>query len=233
LVGGVAEPPVTIEEAPLPVAPPLPVAARAPVFQPLSPTRYKLQITASAELREKLERLRALMRRDVPDGDLAAVIERAVTRELQRLEARRFAKTRAPRKEVNEADNAPDSRYVPTAVRRFVDQRDGSQCCYVDEQGRRCPERYDLQYHHRVTFARGGRHDPENMCLMCPSHNRYLAELEYGREKMSRYWRSNRDEAKSSQTSEGASDRSPHPEDVQRERPPLTRDALGPEQDRP
>jgi hypothetical protein len=30
---------------------------------------------------------------------------------------------------------------------------------------------------------------------MCGPHNRYLAELEYGREKMARYWRSTRAES--------------------------------------
>jgi hypothetical protein len=78
---------------------PLPAPARAPAFQPLSPARYKVEFTAGAELRDKLERLRALMRSEVPDGDLAAVIDKAVTRELERREARRFAETRFPRTE--------------------------------------------------------------------------------------------------------------------------------------
>jgi hypothetical protein len=57
-----------------------------------------VQFTASAEFYHKLEKLRALMGSKVPDGDLAAVIEQAVTEKLERLEARRFARTRAPRK---------------------------------------------------------------------------------------------------------------------------------------
>jgi hypothetical protein len=68
------------------------------VVQPLAPGRYKVQFTASAVLHDKLERLRALMRSRVPDGDLAAVIEEAVTEKLERLEARRFANTTTPRK---------------------------------------------------------------------------------------------------------------------------------------
>jgi hypothetical protein len=65
------------------------------VIEPLAPSRYKIQFTASAELRDKLERLRGLMRASVPDGDLAAVIEQAVTEKLDRLEARRFGRTKA------------------------------------------------------------------------------------------------------------------------------------------
>ena len=53
-----------------------PASARtrpAAVVEPLAPARYKVQFTASAELCDKLERLRALMRPSVPDGDLAAI----------------------------------------------------------------------------------------------------------------------------------------------------------------
>ncbi len=39
------------------------------------------------------------MRPSVPDGDLAAILEEAVTEKLQRLEAKRFGKTSSPRKE--------------------------------------------------------------------------------------------------------------------------------------
>ena len=53
----------------------------APV-QPLGPARYSVRFTASAELREKLTRLQALMRSSVPDGDLAAIIEQAVSEKI-------------------------------------------------------------------------------------------------------------------------------------------------------
>ena len=46
---------------------------------PLVPSRYQVRFTASAELRDKLERLRALMRPSVPDADLARIIDTAVT----------------------------------------------------------------------------------------------------------------------------------------------------------
>jgi hypothetical protein len=82
-----------------------------PRVEPLSPARYKIQFTASAELHEKLKRLRALMRSSVPDGDLAAIIEEAVTDKLERLEAKRFAKTKSPRRSVEQADMSAKSRY--------------------------------------------------------------------------------------------------------------------------
>jgi hypothetical protein len=61
-------------------------AAKAPYKapEPLSPARYKIQFTVSAEFRDKLERLRRLLRASIPDGDLAAVLEMAVTEKLDR-----------------------------------------------------------------------------------------------------------------------------------------------------
>ncbi len=164
------------------------------VVQPLSPGRYKVQFTASAEFHHKLERLQALMgSKGQPQGcDLAAVIEQAVTEKLERLEARRFARTRAPRKgpaETEDACTVPPSRYIPAAVRRAVWERDGGRCRYVDEHGRRCKERDQLQLHHRHPSGLGGDHSVQNIRLMCRAHNDYLAQSDYGRDKMARHRR--------------------------------------------
>jgi 5-methylcytosine-specific restriction endonuclease McrA len=158
--------------------------APPPTVQPLAPGRYKVQFTASAELRDKLERLRALMRSSVPDGDLAAIIDEAVTEKLERLEGRRFARTRAPRKEISDREKAPSSRHIPAAVRRAVYERDGGRCRYVDAQGRRCTARNRLEFHHRHPFGHGGDHSVDNVSLACRAHNNHLAEIDYGREAM-------------------------------------------------
>ncbi len=158
--------------------------------EPLAPSRYKIQFTASAELKDKIERLRGLMRGSVPDGDLGAIIEEAVTEKLERLESRRFGKSKAPRKSVEETDTSPSSRYIPAPVRRAVAERDGNQCTFVDARGRRCRERHGLEFHHRQPYARDGDHSPTNVQMMCPAHNGYQAEIDYGKETMERYRRS-------------------------------------------
>ena len=157
--------------------------------EPLSPGRYKVQFTASAGLRDKLERLTALMRSSVPDGDLAAIIEHAVTEKLERLEARRFARTNAPRKCLSDSDTSPSSRHIPAAVRRMVHERDGGRCRYVDGQGHRCAARGDVEFHHRRPFGHGGDHSPEGISLLCRTHNRYLAEVDYGQLRMAKHRR--------------------------------------------
>jgi hypothetical protein len=180
-----AQPPV-VQAAP----PPLPVKPPAAAVEPLAPARYKISFTAGPELYGKLNRLRALMRTSVPDGDLAAIIEEAVTEKLERLESKRFAKTSAPRKSLAEADTSPDSRYIPAPNRRAVGARDSDQCTFIDAQERRCTARDGLEFHHRSPYGRDGDHSVENLCLMCHAHNAYLAELDYGKDVMDRYRRS-------------------------------------------
>lgn len=205
------------------------------VVEPLAPSRYKVQFTASAQLKDKLERLQALLPSEVSDGDLGTVIERAVTETLERLEARRFAKTRPPARTTTAAQSSTAARthtitqattaiqpaihtqtqaqtqtataaasrprssnlplpgarghvrHIPAAIRRAVHQRDGGRCRYVDETGRRCPERHRLEYHHLHPFGLGGGHTPENLRLMCRIHNLYLAEHDYGPKAMAAY----------------------------------------------
>jgi 5-methylcytosine-specific restriction endonuclease McrA len=152
--------------------------------EPLAPGRYRIQFTASASLKDKLERLRALM--DDPEGDLARVIETAVTEKLERLEAKRLGRVRLPRTTLQQTKVAPTTRHVPAAVRRVVHERDGGRCGFVDVRGHRCSERRRLEFHHRYPFGRGGDHSPPNLTLLCRAHNRLMAEQDYGRQTLER-----------------------------------------------
>ncbi len=163
---------------------PPPSTLQAPAITALSPARYKVQFTARTELRDKLERLQALLRED-----LATAIETAVAEKLDRLEAKRFALTRTPRRTLEATDTSPRSRHLPAAVRRSVHERDGDRCTFVLRNGNRCPEHRGLEFHHREAYGRGGNHDPENVGVMCRQHNAYVAELDYGKEHMAKFRR--------------------------------------------
>jgi hypothetical protein len=177
-----------------------PASART---EPLAPERYKVQFTASRQLRDKLPPPPFGLRRafdealaksnqhlqELMEEDLAAVIEAAVTEKLERLEAKRYAQSRTPRKSLEQTDISPRSRYIPAAVRRVVWRRDGGQCGFVDQTGRRCTERRGLELHHHEPFGRGGAHDPNTISLRCRTHNAYLAERDYGKEEMYKYRR--------------------------------------------
>ena len=185
-------PPSPNREAPAQAPPSSPPPEREPAkapersnVEPLAPARYKVQFTASAELKEKLERLAALM----PGKDLAEVVELAVTEKLERVEAKRFGKVKNPRKSVEEVVTSPDSRHIPDPVKRAVCERDQYRCTFVSKDGRRCSAREWLEFHHDDPYALGGDASVENIRLLCHSHNAYMAELDFGEEKMRRYRR--------------------------------------------
>jgi 5-methylcytosine-specific restriction endonuclease McrA len=179
------------------------VVAGPAVVQPLAPARYKVQFTASDALKVKLDRLAAEMRHQVPDGDLATLVEIAVTEKLAAIEKRRYARTSRPsilsegsakrepsrgtRTSLAATDTKPTSRAVPAAVRRAVRERDGDQCTFVAADGRRCSERGGLEFHHEDPFGRGGPHAVENVRLLCRAHNQHLAERDYGAAHMMRF----------------------------------------------
>jgi hypothetical protein len=59
---------------------------------PLSPRRYKLQVTIGQETRDKLNELQALLSHQIPDGDPAEILDRA----LDALRHARHQQHRAP-----------------------------------------------------------------------------------------------------------------------------------------
>jgi len=144
----------------------------------LSPERFALQVTIGEATQRKLLRAQALLRHQVPSGDLAEVMDLALDALLDRVEGRKFGKTRAPRR----ARPCSDGRYVPRDVRREVVARDGMQCSFVSEDGRRCDETGFLELDHVVPVARGGEATVETVRVLCRTHNQHEAERILGRD---------------------------------------------------
>ena len=73
-----------------------------------------------------------------------------------------------------------DPRHIPASVRRAVWQRDGGQCTFVSDLGRRCAARTRLEFDHVVPVARGGTATVGGLRLRCRAHNQYEAERVFG-----------------------------------------------------
>jgi hypothetical protein len=116
----------------------LPVPQLSPgTIAPLTPERYRIQLTVSRETHDKFRRAQVLLRHAVPSGDAAEIFDRAVNLLVEQLERQRFAQTeraRAPK------PGPGPSRHIPAAVRRAVWRRDGGCCAFVGTEGR-CGER--------------------------------------------------------------------------------------------
>ena len=127
------------------------------------------------------------MRHDLPDGDLAQVVERALDLLIQDRMKRRFGVGRKAKAHRSRARKPkPGSRHIPNAVRREVVARDDLRCTFISSEGVRCNERGLLQLHHEDPFSRGGPATTSNIRVMCASHNQLLAERDFGRGFMRR-----------------------------------------------
>jgi hypothetical protein len=155
---------------------------------PLSPRRYKLQVTIGQKARDELAELQNLLSHQIPDGDPAAVVERALGVLLTETKKKKGALTDKPRVRRKTGGrgkkNGGRTRAIPAHVRREVFRRDGGRCAFVDGEGRGCESAWQLEFHHCVPYGRDGPHTTDNIELRCRAHNQFEAGLEYGREFM-------------------------------------------------
>ena len=154
-----------------------PAAPRRPVVSPLAPDRYEIRFTASAQTREKLRLAQDLLRHAIPSGDLAEIIDRALTVLLADLARKKFGATERPRAS---RGTAPGSRDVAAKVRRVVWPRDHGTCTFVSKNGRRCNERAFIEFDHIHPHGARGEGTTDNIRLLCRAHNAYHSELFYG-----------------------------------------------------
>lgn len=94
----------------------------------LSPGRFKLEVTLGQEAHDKLEQLQELLRHQNPTGDLARIVERALSELLERETKRRFAQTKSAEPRV--ADKLDQAKHETEAtdslprVSREIDRAD-------------------------------------------------------------------------------------------------------------
>ena len=150
-------------------------APRAEV-KPLAPEQYKVQFTVSRGTYQNLREAQDLLRHRIPNGDVAAIFDHALTLLVRELRKSRHAACARPR--VTSAGVA-HARHIPAAVKRDVWTRDRGQCAFVGAAGR-CTERGFLEYHHLVPFADGGETRTDNLELRCRAHNAYEAQRWFG-----------------------------------------------------
>jgi hypothetical protein len=153
--------------------------------EPLGGERYCVRFTADRELHAQIEELRALMRHQIPDGDVGKILARAVAVLLEQVRKRKLGQTDKPRPAKPTGERS--SRHVPARIRREVSKRDGERCTYVSPGGRRCGAREFLEFHHADPWARSRAHAVEDLTLRCRAHNQYAATRDFGERHMARF----------------------------------------------
>jgi len=145
-------------------------------LDPNAPDLVTLRVRLRRETHDRLRRAQELMRHAIPNGDVAEVLDRALTLLVSDLERKKLGKVSRPRRP---REPTPGSRHVSAAVRRAVTERDGGRCAFVGPLGR-CVETGFLEFHHREPYALGGPPTVDNIELRCAVHNRYEAEQVFG-----------------------------------------------------
>src|SRR5215213_8366089 len=167
-----------------------PAKTKRAIIEPTSPNRYRLQFTIDQETHDRLRRVQALLAREIPGGDPAAIFDRALKMLEAHVEKTKLAGVSRPREPQPQppsirsaTDNpggTPASRHIPHETRRTVWKRDGARCAFVSAEGRRCTERKFLEFHHLRPYARQGPPTVDNIALRCRRHNQYEAEMFFG-----------------------------------------------------
>jgi hypothetical protein len=154
-----------------------PLRVRPAAVEPLSPDRYKLQLTIAGDTLEKLRLAKDMLGHAIPSSDDAAILDRALTALLAELAKKKFADTRNPRPSRGTKAGA---RAPSAQVKRAVWLRDLGRCAFVGPSGHRCGERRFVEFHHLDPYALGGEATVDQIQLRCRRHNDYEGRLYLG-----------------------------------------------------
>jgi hypothetical protein len=83
-----------------------------PIVQALSPQRYRMQFTIGQDTRDRLRRVQALLRRRIPDGDPAAIFDRALHL-LEEVEMKKHGFAASPKRLRNKPGGNYENRIRP------------------------------------------------------------------------------------------------------------------------
>jgi len=166
----------------------VPSQVSSPAVVPLSPDRYKLQLTINGETLDRLRVAKDMLGHAVPSGDDAEVIDRALRALIAELARKKFADTPTPRSggrtpamhSDSDVVRKPASRHVPAAVKRAVWARDLGRCAFVGTNGHRCNATRFVEFHHVDPYALGGEATVEGIQLLCRRHNDHEGRLYFG-----------------------------------------------------
>ena len=138
---------------------------------PLAPDRYKVQFTVTRETYDKLRQVQDLLRHSVPNGDPAAIFDRALTLLLTELRKRKLGLTNQPR---SAGIQNRSSRCIPASV----NARSGNATAAgARSQGRRVDAPREASWNSTIVipFAAGGPTTADNLELRCRAHNAHEA----------------------------------------------------------
>jgi len=143
-----------------------------------------IHFTADREFEELLKKAKAKLSHKYPEGKLREIFKEALSTLLE--EKPKSKRSALPQK------LEKHSRYIPVAVKEEVWARDEARCSFVSPDGKACGSTHFLEWDHATPFCLGGRSDnPENIRVLCRTHNRLMATQTFGMDYIEKKIRAN------------------------------------------
>jgi hypothetical protein len=162
-----------------------------------------ITIEAGPELINMIDELKALLSHKYPNGELSDILKVALPLAIREIKITKGLSTRkvthsnpstTPKSatasspststsSMKSQSNNPNkslqstkvvTRTIPTSVKRFVWQRDGGRCQFIDPNTKlKCGSQFQLEFDHVRPWSVGGDHSAGNIILCCSQHNKY------------------------------------------------------------
>ncbi len=156
----------------------------------------EVKVILNEKVISKLNKLRGLLSHKHPNMSYSELIDELTNIAIKKL----YPEQREPRKQITQSEglktptsavdqtSKENTRYIPSAVKRAVWKRDKGQCVFKESVNHeQCGSKFQLEYHHELPFAKGGRPLAENIKLYCKRHNIHRAITDFGKERMQEF----------------------------------------------
>jgi hypothetical protein len=155
----------------------------------VSESQVSVQLTFTREQFEKLKRIQELLSHTHLGSSHAELLDAAMDVFLEKKDPlKKLVKPRAaPCDTAAEVEMryAKPAKSLTPSTRNAVLKKSGGQCEYRESKmGHRCASRHFLEIDHIQPRALGGTNVPDNLRVLCRTHNLLVAERVFGREKI-------------------------------------------------
>lgn len=160
--------------------------------RPQGDESIRVEMTLSKEQFDDLRHAKDLLSHQCPNGNWSEVITALAQKFIQSKLGKKESANQGTGKEIAQGNTATkvtaaarSRQYrpaLPTRIRRQVFAKAQHQCEFVSrETGARCTSKFQLEIDHRKPLALDGGDEPENLRILCRSHNQRAWQMCNGR----------------------------------------------------
>lgn len=150
-------------------------------IRPVTETRLEMKVFITPEIEKNLKRMQDVLSQKLKKP---CTLEEVISFMAKECLERHDPVQRAERSKLKVvARQKPSGRAIPAAITHEVTRRDQGRCTFVLPNGQRCPSTRWVQVHHRMPWAKGGKHSVENLTTLCFTHHQFTHDRGLARAK--------------------------------------------------